>query len=161
MIPLKPCYTKSMLPPQPQISLSHGFTLIEILTALAVLVITLTTTLTFIFAVHEKSTLSYHTDALIKTANYARQQSIRAYQGQTYQLQLTPPHSYSILPENKLSYLPSSIFLDLDEPLIITFSKVTGHPDHEYSFNLRTNSLFTTIFFNSLGIISSSPPSKL
>jgi prepilin-type N-terminal cleavage/methylation domain-containing protein len=141
---------------------SSGFTLIELLTAAAILAITLVTILSIFFSTRKKYSLIYQTDKLVSSLEYAHQQSVAAYKGNSFSIQLDPPDSYTILPDHKTHPLSSQVIISTPpDQTTIEFEKVTGRLPDDYTITLQSGNLETNITISLEGIITKTSPSKI
>jgi len=136
-------------------SRQQGFTLFEILTAFTVMAITFLIIATMAFTGKQQTVLIAESEKLKTAIEYARQQSLAAYRGQEYSIQITPPHEFNIMPENN----PRTIKAQITQPQLqqeIIFEKITGRTDKTYLFTLEYGNLHTTIEITPEGTITKS-----
>jgi Tfp pilus assembly protein PilV len=103
-----------------------GLTLVELMLAVLFLAITMVITSSFILSVRSKSILEYDADQFVNLLSYTRSQSITAYRGYAYSLNITTPNQLVVTPEGTKRKLASTTIIN--GPDTITFAKLTGYP---------------------------------
>ena len=132
-----------------------GFTLVEVLLATAVLVVTFLVVLTIGLSGRQKTLLNTETDKLKAALEFARQQSLAAYKGEEYAIELLPPNNFRLLPDGQVKELKVTM-VEPDEAEILTFQKITGYTGVGKTITLEAGSSKTIITISSLGIITRS-----
>lgn len=135
-----------------------GFTMIELLVSIVVLGVTLAITTSFILGVREKAVLQRDTDIVINSLEFARQQSIAAYNGESYSLIIQPPNVVSVQPGNVAKKLHKSIQIEtVPDVSKVDFQKLTGNIPQAQTIFLRIGTLESKITIQSNGLIDQDP----
>lgn len=132
-----------------------GFTLIELLVSMVVLGVTLAITTTFILGVREKAILQRDSDQIVQLLEFARRQSIAAYNGQQYSLVFQPDSVITVEPGTTKRTISSRLEVEtVPDTNTITFNKLTGTLSRTQEINLKLSGLKTTITIDKGGLIS-------
>lgn len=141
---------------------ARAFSLLELLLALAILATAFAATTPYLFGTREKASLINDRDKLIKTLEFAQQQSISAHEGYAYSVGIVPPKTYIYQPDNIFHTLSKSI--NITQPLVLThieFAKLTGKPYSPLQITLTSKRFETSIIINMEGTITTSPPTRI
>lgn len=134
-----------------------GFTLFEILVSSAVMAITLSIVTFTFFSVRQKSILQQEVDEVVAMLEFARQQSISAYLGESYQVDFQED-IVRITPGNKFRRLNDDLEVSLEpNSSSISFAQLSGRPDSAYTVNLVWGNLIGQVLVDETGLISQLP----
>lgn len=140
---------------------SPGITLVEILIAITLLGLTVLISFSFVFSLRGKAILDADAEKLVAALEYARQQSIAAYQGNAYTVEFYPPSSFMIQPENTRRNFNKLVHYHTPLPQpSVTFNKLTGKPNLPIDIELESGDLYSVISISSQGLISKSAIEK-
>ena len=132
-----------------------GFTLIEYLIVIAIISLVVVFSLPQLFGTREKAELSKEVDGFVAALVYARQQSIAAFEGHSYSVEINPPKNYTILPENRQYDTPKGIdFTQPPIPTTVSFDKLTGKTNGQADFVISSQHFEISISVSREGVVS-------
>lgn len=136
--------------------LNFGLTLVEMVVTIALMAILVALTTPYLLGSREKALLNSEVDKFTSTLEFAKQQSIAAFHGQTYSVLIEPESKYTLLPDNKIYIMDNVNFSQPTTPLTISFDILTGKPNLASDFILTSARFYTIVSINDEGLITSS-----
>lgn len=142
---------------------TKGVTLFEILLVTALLALFLLLPLPYLRGTREKTALETERNKFASTLEYARQQSIAAYKGHAYSVEIDQPNNrYTLQPTGRTYKLPEK--MSFSQPVGITtieFAKLTGKTIPAVNIVIQFHDFECKIDVSSEGLMNLGIPEKI